>query len=45
MQSSPDIPMPEPNRPNSNAGFCRYCGKSISSNSAFCRYCGKKLNQ
>jgi len=44
MQSSPNIPMPEPNRPNPNAGFCKYCGKSISSNSAFCKYCGKKLN-
>jgi len=44
MQSSPNIPMPEPNRPNPNAGFCKYCGKSISSNSAFCKYCGKELN-
>lgn len=37
--------MPGPTRPNSNTGFCKYCGKSMSTKSAFCKYCGKKLNQ
>ena len=30
---------------NSDAQFCKYCGKKIDSDAIFCQYCGKKLNQ
>ena len=30
---------------NSDAQFCKYCGKKIDSDAIFCQHCGKKLNQ